>query len=315
MQVAPLPALDDPEGGGLAPDLPPVIDAHVHLFPDAIWGPIHEWFDRHAWPIRYRMRSPEIVAFLLERGVEHVVALQYAHRPGLAQGMNAGLATLCRANPRVTGMATVFPGEPGVPDLLDAAFGDGLAGLKLHLHVIGMPIDDPGVLEALAVTAAAGRPAVVHAGREPNSPAYPRDTHAICSIERVERALRVIPDLRLCVPHLGGDEFDAYADLLSHCDRLWIDTTMMLAGYFPYPERWDLLERFPHRVMYGTDFPNIPYAWDRELRRIADHGLDRSDLAAIVGGNARRFFGIDARVHGDTAGGTAAETGGETVGT
>jgi hypothetical protein len=81
---------------------------------------------------------------------------------------------------------------------------------------------------------------------------------------------------------------------LARSDRVWLDTTMMLAGYFPYPERWDLLRRFPRRVMYGTDFPNIPYAWDRELVRIAGHGLDRDALAAIVGGNARRFFGIEA---------------------
>ena len=191
-------------------------------------------------------------------------------------------------------MATVYPGEPGAAELLEDAFRDGLAGIKLHLHVIGMPIDHPDVLEALAVAAAAGLPAVIHAGREPNSPAYPRDTHSICSVARVDRALRAIPALRLCVPHLGGDEFDGYADLLSGCDRLWLDTTMMLAGYFPYPERWDLLETFPARVMYGTDFPNIPYAWDRELVRIAGHGLDRDALAAIVGGNARRFFGIEA---------------------
>jgi hypothetical protein len=292
MDVAPLPALDDREGGAVAADLPPVIDAHVHLFPDLAWDPIHRWFDRNAWPIRYRLRSPEIVAFLLERGVEHVVALQYAHRPGLARDMNRELAALCRTNPRVTGLATVFPGEPDTVAILEDAFADGLAGIKLHLHVIGMAIDHPGVLQALAVAAAADRPAVVHAGREPNSPAYPRDTHAICSVDRAETALRAIPRLHLCVPHLGGDEFDEYADLLVRCDRVWLDTTMMLAGYFPYPERWDLLESFPHRVMYGTDFPNIPYAWDRELIRIAGRGLDRGALAAIVGGNARRFFGI-----------------------
>ena len=163
MDVAPLPALADREGEAVAAGLPPVIDAHVHLFPDLAWDPIHRWFDRHAWPIRYRLRSPEIVAFLLERGVEHVVALQYAHRPGLARDMNRELAALCRANTRVTGLATVFPGEPGATAILDEAFAEGLAGIKLHLHVIGLPIDHPDVLEALAAAAGADRPTVVHA--------------------------------------------------------------------------------------------------------------------------------------------------------
>lgn len=288
----PLPALDDREGARVPADLPPVVDAHVHLFPDSAWGAIRGWFDSHAWPVRYRMGSRQTVDFLLERGIEHIVALHYAHRPGLARGMNGHLAELCRDEPRVTGMATVYPGEQDADALLGEAFDAGLSGLKLHLHVIGMPLDHPDVLRALEVTAEAGLPAVVHAGREPSSPAYPRDTHGICSVARVERVLRTLPSLRLCVPHLGGDEFDGYAALLSSCDRLWLDTTMMLADYFPYPERWDLLRRFPERILYGTDFPNIPYAWDRELRRLAAHGLEPEDLARILGQNARRLFDL-----------------------
>lgn len=288
----PLPALDDEEGSRIPAGLPPVIDAHVHLFPDPAWGAIRGWFDEHAWPVRYRMESREAVAFLMERGVEHVVALHYAHRPGLAREMNAHMAAICGDESRVTGMATVYPGEQGADAILGEAFAGGLSGLKLHLHVIGLPLDHPDVMAALAVTAEAGHPAVVHAGREPSSPAYPRDTHEICGVERVERVLRALPSLRLCVPHLGGDEFDEYAALLASCDRLWLDTTMMLADYFPYPERWDLLRRFPERILYGTDFPNIPYAWDRELRRLTTHGIEPADLARILGQNARQLFGL-----------------------
>lgn len=118
MQGAPLPAVDDPEGEGLPADLPPVIDAHVHVFPDPVWPAVHRWFDEHAWPLRYRMRSPEIVRFLLSRGVEAVVALQYAHRPGLAREMNAHMAALCKAEPRVIGLATAYPGEPDAEAIL-----------------------------------------------------------------------------------------------------------------------------------------------------------------------------------------------------
>ncbi len=288
----PLPALADEEGSRVPAGLPPVIDAHVHLFPDPAWGAIRGWFDEHAWPVRYRMGSREAVRFLLDRGVEQVVALHYAHRPGLARAMNAHMAAICRDEPRVTGMATVYPGEEGADGILEEAFAEGLEGLKLHLHVIGMPLDHPDVMRALEVTATAGHPAVVHAGREPSSPAYPRDTHAICGVDRVASVLDALPSLRLCVPHLGGDEFDAFADLMAGNGQLWLDTTMMLAGYFPYPERWDLLHRFPDRILYGTDFPNIPYAWDRELRRLVGRGFDGGDLTRILGHNARRLFDL-----------------------
>ena len=44
--------------------------------------------------------------------------------------------------------------------------------------------------------------------------------------------------------------------------------------------------------MYGTDFPNIPYAWDRELVRIGAMDLGEDVLADLLGRTARRFFRI-----------------------
>ena len=86
------------------------------------------------------------------------------------------------------------------------------------------------------------------------------------------------------------DEFEAYARLLESRDNLWLDTTMALAGYFPDQVPWDLVRLRPERVMYGTDFPNIPFAWDRELRRLADAGLSAPALAQVLGGAATAFF-------------------------
>jgi len=131
----PLPALDDPEAERVAADLPPVVDAHVHVFPDGLMDAVRGWFDRHGWPVRYRLSSRELISFLLSRGVAHLVLLHYAHRPGLARDLNRYVADLCRDEPRVTGFATVFPGEPGAGEIIEEAFGLGLRGVKLHQHV------------------------------------------------------------------------------------------------------------------------------------------------------------------------------------
>jgi len=106
-----LPALNDTEGAHVPESLPEVIDAHVHLFPDNLLESIWQWFEKYGWPIRYRLRSPQIIEFLLARGVSRIVGLHYAHRPGMARDLNAYMAKLCRRFPRLTGMATVFPGE------------------------------------------------------------------------------------------------------------------------------------------------------------------------------------------------------------
>ncbi|MEZ5237388.1 MAG: hypothetical protein R3D59_19220 [Paracoccaceae bacterium] len=63
------------------------------------------------------------------------------------------------------------------------------------------------------------------------------------------------------MPHLGGDEFDAYFRLLERYDSLWLDTTMVMADYFDGVGRQDrFIDARPERLMYGTDFPNLPYA-------------------------------------------------------
>ncbi|MCA1795056.1 MAG: amidohydrolase, partial [Desulfobacteraceae bacterium] len=72
--------------------------------------------------------------------------------------------------------------------------------------------------------------------------------------------------------------------------NLWLDTAMVLTDYFPAHTRPDI-RGFPlDRVMYGSDFPNIPYAWDRELKWLANAGFSELELAGLTWQNAQRFF-------------------------
>ena len=78
----PMPALDDEEAPALSRDLPPVVDAHVHLFPDRMFAAIWAWFDAHGWPIRHRLPAPavddEVLRALGDFGIE--IVHQHPHR-------------------------------------------------------------------------------------------------------------------------------------------------------------------------------------------------------------------------------------------
>jgi hypothetical protein len=289
---APLPAIDDCEGDHIPQDLPEVIDAHVHLFPDNLFASIWQWFETFGWSIRYRYGSTEVIKFLLSRGVSRVVGLHYAHRPGIARELNAYMADLCRSFPQLTAMATVYPGEEKARQILSEAFDMGLSGVKLHCHVQCFEMLGPAMHEIYGICQDRGRPLIMHVGREPKSPAYPCDPYALCSAARLEKVIRAYPGLRVCVPHLGADEFDSYCRLLERYDNLWLDTTMTLADYLPFGNIPDLSEMRADRLIYGSDFPNLPYAWDRELRRIAHINLGRKLLSKLLSQNAVELYAI-----------------------
>ncbi|MCP4806172.1 MAG: amidohydrolase [Proteobacteria bacterium] len=292
LDAGPLPLVQDLEGARVHPDLPSVVDAHVHLFPDPVFQALWSWFERYGWPVRYPLPSPKVIEFLLSRGVEHLVALHYAHKPGMARGLNRYVAGLAAREPRLIGLATVLPGEPGAAEVLREGFELGLAGVKLHCHVQCFAPDEPVMAELYEVCVEYDRPMVIHAGREPRSPAYKVDTWSVSGVGRVENVLRDFPALTLCVPHLGADEFAEFAALMGRYDGLWLDTTMALAGFLTAGVPTEALRACPERVIYGSDFPNLPYAWDRELGVIRGLELPDDELEMVLGGGAKRLYGI-----------------------
>lgn len=285
--------LDDVDGDALPEELAgiEVMDAHVHLFPDGVFDAIWRWFDTHAWPVRNRLHSDGVLDWLEARGVARVVALHYAHKPGMAAALNEYVLGIAKRRPMVVPTATVLPGEPGDREILRRALGEGARGVKIHCHVQKLAPDDPRMNVVFDEAARAAVPLVIHCGREPSSDAYGVDARALCGAAGMASMLERHPETTVVVPHLGADEFAEYESMLDRFPRLWLDTTMTLGGYFPHGPEKGMLARRAGRLLYGTDFPNIPYAWDRELQHLAKAGLDRASLAAIAGGNARQLFG------------------------
>lgn len=288
-----------------------IVDAHTHVFPPRLFEAVWRWFDRYGWRIRYRLHARECVEFLLARGVAHVAALHYAHVPGLAASLNRFVADLSRDQPRVVPCATVLPGEEGARAILDEALGRlGCRGVKIHCHVQCVAPDDARLRDVYDAAAAHGVPVIIHAGDAPASPHYRCDVKALCTPEALARALARHPRTTVVVPHLGAERMEEIAALLPRHENLHLDTTMALARYFPvdaalrttdqqriatawFERAAAIVRAWPERILYGTDFPNIPYEWDRELRSIAALDLPDSALAALLGGNARRLFRIE----------------------
>jgi len=289
-----LPTFDDRENNTIPGGIPKVIDAHIHIFPTHIFNAIRRWFDENAWHIRYQLSTSEVFDFLLSHGVSHIIALQYAHKPGIARNLNHYMKEKCQQYPhRITGMATVFPGEKNADMILKEAFDLGLGGLKLHAHVQCFRINSDDTYLLFDICQSKNKPVIIHAGKEPKSVAYRCDPYKICGADKVERVLNDFPNLKICVPHLGFSETYEYQKLIEKYDTLWLDTTMALTNYFHIEERVELKHYRIERVFYGSDFPNIPYAWDRELKWLRDSSLSDYEMERILNKNATEFFNLN----------------------
>ncbi len=296
---APLPALDDAEDDRIPALFSKVIDAHVHIFPDPLFSAVWKWFDRYGWHIRYQLTTTEILTFLLTRGLDHIVLFQYAHKPGMALYLNDYMVEkieefdkIEQFKGRITGMATVFPGEDNAVDILETSFQKGLKGVKLHAHVQCFDILSKEMEDIYKLCTKHALPLVIHAGREPGSPAYSCDPYQLCGAYKIEEVIRSYPMLKLCVPHLGMDEFDEYKSMIERYDNLWLDTAMALTDYLPMDNIPNLELMRSDRIMYGSDFPNIPYAWDRELKALAALNLSDEKIKDICSKSAENFFSI-----------------------
>jgi len=288
-----LPYYDDPEGSIVPNGFDHVIDAHVHVFPGKIFDAIWNWFDQHAWKIRYKISTKDIFTHLLDRGVSHVIALQYAHKPGLAELLNHYMAfKINEFKGQVSGMATVFPSEPDADLILKKGFDLGLTGVKLHAHVQCFDMLAPYMEPIYQICSDDKKPMIMHVGREPKSEEYKCDPYMICNAGMLESVIKNFPDLNVCVPHLGFDETTQYRLLIEKYDNLWTDTTMVITDYFPMKETIDLSKYRLDRVMYGSDFPNIPYEWDRELKVLDQSNLNKEQLDQILYKTAIEFFNL-----------------------
>ncbi|MBD5606145.1 MAG: amidohydrolase [Candidatus Eremiobacteraeota bacterium] len=269
-----------------------MIDLHTHLHPPKLFAAIRRWFAENSeWDLGANPTEPHAVAAALrDAGVERFVFFSYAHKPGMARDLNAWLAATSRElGGYGVPLATVHPDDADcVRDLRDA-LDAGCLGLKLHEDVQRVHADDPRFDGVYAELASRGAFLLVHAG------AIPWEYVPGAGIDRVTRVLERFPELNVVVAHYGAPDSEAYFAAMDAHPRLHLDTTMVFAR--DSPVRGDIgafdagsIVRHADRVVYGTDFPNIPYEYDRERDGIAALGLPADVLEAVMHGNAARLL-------------------------
>jgi predicted TIM-barrel fold metal-dependent hydrolase len=271
----------------------PIIDTHVHVFPQKLFDAVRQWFDVHAWTFKYQGTPEELIQLQFENGAAGLVFLSYAHRPGIADQLNGFIAQLLEQFPHTVGLAALHPEDENPRAILKRAHEEfGLCGLKMHCHVQKVAPDDPVLFPVYEAILEFDGILNIHAGREPAIDAYGLDVRTITGAGRVENILKRYPGLKMIIPHLGIDESDRFYDMLDQYPNLYLDTTMMMADFFPVSVDRERLIQYADRILYGSDFPHIPYGMEREVRGILDLDMGEDTNRKILFENASKLFNI-----------------------
>ena len=179
--------------------------------------------------------------------------------------------------------------DPGA--IVEEAFGSlGLAGLKLHIQVQRFYPDDPRLDPVYERLVAFERVLVIHVGTGPH-------TNAFTGLGRFAAVLARFPGLRAVICHMGAFEMRLALALLERFPHLHLDTTMAMTpvttpytGIDPAVVLNDDLLRHRDRIVFGSDFPNLPYPYEEERRGLWARDLPLDVYQRIFRENARRLF-------------------------
>jgi predicted TIM-barrel fold metal-dependent hydrolase len=278
--------------------VPGLADIHIHFMPPRMLRRVWEYFDAAgplvgvSWPIRYKWTDAERVAHLRSMGVRMFSALAYAHRPDMAADLNAWTLAFAAATPGCLPSATFYP-EPGVTRYVRQALEAGARIFKIHLQVGGFSPDDPLLDQVWGLLAEAGIPVVVHAGHAPVGTEHTGPGPFGALMARY-------PELTAIVAHLGAPDYGEFLRLAADYDRVALDTTMIFTDFFfdemaPFPAAALPLARdlgLAGKILLGSDFPNIPYPYARQIAGLARLGLGDDWLRVVCWENPVAMFGV-----------------------
>lgn len=277
--------------------LPGIIDVHTHFMPKSVMDKVWRYFDSagplvgRPWPINYRMDEADRVDALRAFGIRRFSSLVYPHKPQMAAWLNQWAVQFARDTPDCLCTATFYP-EPGAAAYVDTAVRDGARIFKSHIQVGDYDPTDPLLDEVWGIIEDAAIPVVIHCGSGPQPGRF-------TGPDPIRRLLRRHPRLVLIIAHMGMPEYGEFLDICLDSPAVHLDTTMTFTAFveqvMPFPVGQDSrLLVAGERILFGSDFPNIPYGYIEALEAVTTApGVDDTWLRGVLHDNAARLFAIE----------------------
>lgn len=265
-----------------------MIDIHTHLHPERLGQAIRKWFaENSTWKLYHACEPSAVAAALQSHGVERFVFCSYAHKKGIARDINLWLAQTAKdLGGHGLPLFTVHLDDPDYMEDAKQAIAAGCIGMKIHEDVQKLAIDDPRFSDVYNLIESIDGFVLAHIGP------IPWRTVPEAGAMRVQRVTAKHPKLKLVVAHMGVPDTDLYFDLLDSASALYLDTTMSCSNIEGLKNEINLakIEKHSHRILFGSDYPNIPYEYQLEPSRLQSAGLSPETLTLVLGENARALL-------------------------
>ncbi|MFX0186294.1 MAG: amidohydrolase family protein [Candidatus Hodarchaeota archaeon] len=277
------------------------VDIHTHFFPPQIFDAIWNFFEmpnddgtQQGWVIKYKLSTEEIVQFLENKNVKAFTTYNYAHKKGVAEYINNWTINLIKTYKNTIPFGCVWPEDGNRVEYVGKLFDEhNFVGLKVQPLVQNFYPSDERMTPIYDLIVDKGKWYAIHAGTAPYSNKYLGYNTFVKLIEKY-------PNMNVIVAHMGAYEFKRFFSLLDKYENIYLDTAMV---YIPRNifEKWkknielpkpEVLLSYQDRILYGSDFPNIPYEYERSTKELFELGMPRSFYEDIFYKNAKKLFNI-----------------------
>jgi len=269
-----------------------MIDIHVNFFPSDVFQAIWRYFETQShglWSVKYKLHGHQHIQTLKNEGIERFTALVYAHKPGLADYLNEFVRESADQFPELIPFGTIFAGDGRSEQVARRIFEEyHFFGIKLHPFVSNENLDDPRFFPVYEIMQALGKILVCHPG---SGPTFQQTDGAI----RLRNVLSQFPQLKVVVAHCGAFEYGDYRALTEDFEDLYFDTAMNCVHTEVFSNNCPGREFFLNhqdRILFGSDFPNIPYAYGDQVAALQRFNLGATVERKIFHDNALNLLGL-----------------------
>lgn len=279
------------------------MDAHVHVFPPDLARDRSPYLARDRWfellytnPKALLATAESLIEAMDRAGVDHAVICGFPWSdPALCHEHNDYMADAVRRYPnRLSWMGIAVPTHESSTHEARWCFEHQAVGIgELNADAQQFDWREAEALRPLAeLCREAGRPIMLHAS-EPVGHHYPGKGTA--TPDKLLAFFEHFPDLPVIAAHWGGGLpfFELMPEVAAACANVSYDCAASTYLYRPRIFRSVLDIVGPERVIFGSDYPVL--RMDRFLNRVLQlEWRDEAERSAVLGGNARRVFKLDA---------------------